>query len=147
VRRSPPTASPPSTRNSPAREILEAANVACAIGRNLSVLHSDVDAVLAWAIREGTTNVIRHSRARHCEIRVAQVGEEVYAGISDDGLGSTSEGEEAHGSGLSGLAERVDIFPGGKLAAKPLPGGGFRLRLSLPLQDGTDPSARPLAQA
>jgi two-component system sensor histidine kinase DesK len=130
-----------------AREILEAADVACAIDRNAGVLHSDVDAVLAWAIREGTTNVIRHSRVTHCEIRVAQVGEEVYAEISDDGLGSTSEGEEAHGSGLSGLAERVDNFPGGKLAAKPLPGGGFRLRVSLPLQDGRDPSARPLPRA
>jgi two-component system sensor histidine kinase DesK len=127
-----------------AREILEAADVACAIDRNVGVLPSDLDAVLAWAIREGTTNVIRHSRARHCEIRVAQVGEEVYAEISDDGLGSTPEGKGAHGSGLSGLAERVDNFPGGKFAAKPLPGGGFRLRVSLPLQDGTDPSARPL---
>lgn len=130
-----------------AREILEAADVACAIDRNVGVLPSDLDAVLAWAIREGTTNVIRHSRARHCEIRVAQVGEEVYAEISDDGLGSTPEGKGAHGSGLSGLAERVDNFPGGKFAAKPLPGGGFRLRVSLPLQDGTDPSARPLPQA
>lgn len=130
-----------------AREILQAADVACAIDRNVGVLPSDVDAVLAWAIREGTTNVIRHSRATHCEIRVAQVGEEVYAEISDDGLGSTSEGEEAHGSGLSGLAERVDNFPGGKLAAKPLPGGGFRLHVSLPIQDGRDPSARPLPRA
>ncbi len=116
-----------------AREILQAADVACAIDRNVGVLPSDVDAVLAWAIREGTTNVIRHSRATHCEIRVAQVGEEVYAEISDDGLSTTSEGEGAHGSGLSGLAERVDNFPGGKFAAKPLPGGGFRLRVSLPL--------------
>jgi signal transduction histidine kinase len=57
------------------------------------------------------------------------------------------EGEEAHGSGLSGLAERVDNFPGGKLAAQPLPGGGFRLHVSLPIQDGTDPSARPLPRA
>jgi two-component system sensor histidine kinase DesK len=130
-----------------AREILQAADVACAIDRNVGALPSDVDAVLAWAIREGTTNVIRHSHATHCEIRVAQVGEEVSAEISDDGLGSTLEGEEAHGSGLSGLAERVDNFPGGKLAAQPLPGGGFRLHVSLPIQDGTDPSARPLPRA
>src|SRR5215203_5797429 len=69
-----------------AGEILEAAGISCEIERNVGVLPSDVDAVLAWAIREGTTNVIRHSRAKHCEIRVVQEGEEIHAEISDDGL-------------------------------------------------------------
>jgi two-component system sensor histidine kinase DesK len=131
-----------------AQQILEAAGIACEIERNVGVLPNDVDAVLAWTVREGTTNVIRHSRAKHCEIRLMQEGEEIHAEISDDGLGSPSEGEEiyASGSGLSGLAERV-AASGGKFEAKSLSGGGFSLRVSLPLQDGTDPSARPVSGA
>jgi two-component system sensor histidine kinase DesK len=127
-----------------AREILEAAGIACAVERNVGVLPNDVDVVLAWAVREGTTNVIRHSRAKRCEIRVIQEGEEIHAEISDDGVGSPSEGGEtyANGSGLSGLAERV-AASGGKFETKSLPGGGFCLRVRLPLRKGTDPSTRP----
>jgi signal transduction histidine kinase len=48
---------------------------------------------------------------------------------ADDGVG---------GSGLAGLAERVEAS-GGQFEAGPLPGGGFGLRVTLPL--GEDDSA------
>ena len=129
------------------RQILESAGITCEIGRNVGMLPNDIDAVLAWTVREGITNVIRHSRATHCEIRLMQKGEEIHAEISDDGVGFSSGGNEAfaNGSGLSGLAERV-AASGGKFEAKSLSGGGFSLCVSLPLQDGTDPSARPLSR-
>jgi two-component system sensor histidine kinase DesK len=132
-----------------ARQMLEAAAIACEIERNVGELPNDVGVVLAWAVREGTTNVIRHSRATRCEIRVTQEGEDIRAEISDDGLGSPSEGEEtyASGSGLSGLAERVASFAGGKVETESPPGGGFRLRVSLPLRNGTEPSAEPASGA
>ena len=116
-----------------AREMLEAAGITCRIENRLGVSSNGTDAVMAWAVREGVTNVIRHSRARHCEIRLTQDGEEVRAEISDDGLGSTSEhdGTYSSGSGLSGLAERV-AASGGSFEAGSLPEGGFRLRVSLP---------------
>jgi two-component system sensor histidine kinase DesK len=131
-----------------ARQILEAAGIACKIERNVGVLPNDIDAVLAWVIREGSTNVIRHSRAKHCKIRLIQEGGEIHAEITDDGVGFSSEGNETftNGSGFSGLAERV-AASGGKFKAKSLSGGGFSLRVSLPLQHGTDPSARPLSRA
>jgi two-component system sensor histidine kinase DesK len=132
-----------------AREILEAAGIACEIGREVGVLRNDVDGFLAWAVREGTTNVIRHSHAEHCGIRITQNDEEIRVEITDDGLGSTSEGEETYtnGSGLSGLAERVASFAGGKIETESPPGGGFRLRVSLPLGNGTDPSTEPASGA
>jgi two-component system sensor histidine kinase DesK len=116
-----------------AREMLEAAGITCRIENRLGVSSNGTDASMAWAVREGVTNVIRHSRARHCEIRLTQDGEEVRAEISDDGLGSTSEhdGTYSSGSGLSGLAERV-AASGGSFEAGSLPEGGFRLRVSLP---------------
>jgi two-component system, NarL family, sensor histidine kinase DesK len=133
-----------------AQQILEAAGIACEVERNVGVLPNDVDAVLAWAVREGTTNVIRHSRATHCQIRVMQEGEEIRAEISDDGVGFSSEGDEiyANGSGLSGLAERVaSVAGGGKIETESPPGGGFRLRVSLPLQNGPDPCTEPASGA
>ncbi len=121
-----------------ARESLEAAGIACRIEDEAGALPGATDAVLAWAVREGATNVVRHSHARHCEIRLAQNGEEIHAEVSDDGRGS-SPGDQRNttGSGLSGLSERV-AASGGDFEAGALPGGGFRLRVSLPLQDGTN---------
>jgi two-component system sensor histidine kinase DesK len=117
-----------------AQQILEAAGIACQIERSVGVLPNDVDAVLAWTVREGTTNVIRHSHAKHCEIHLMQESEEIHAEISDDGVGFSSEGDETNinGSGLSGLAERV-AASSGKFEAKTPSGGGFSLRVSLPL--------------
>src|SRR5215216_5956548 len=76
-----------------AREMLEAAGISCRIENKVGVLRSATDAVLAWAVREGATNVVRHSRAKHCEILVMQEGEEIHAEISDDGR-SSSPGRE-----------------------------------------------------
>jgi two-component system, NarL family, sensor histidine kinase DesK len=129
-----------------AREMLKAAGIACRIEQQAGVLPSATDVVLAWAVREGVTNVVRHSRARHCVIRLTRDGLEVRAEIMDNGLGFPPEHEATTvGSGLSGLAERV-AASGGAFEAKPMPEGGFRLRVSLPLRDGAtlagDPPSR-----
>jgi len=60
--------------------------------------------------------------------------------VSDDGRGASLEGTT--GSGLLGLAERVAASRGG-FEAGALPTGGFRLRVSLPLPNGTSPTAEP----
>ncbi|MDQ4024726.1 MAG: sensor histidine kinase [Actinomycetota bacterium] len=130
-----------------AREMLEAAGIACRIENEAGMVPNATDAVLAWAVREGVTNVIRHSRAGHCEIRVTRDGEKIHAEITDDGRGSASEYDSAAaGSGLSGLAERV-AASGGDFEARSLPEGGFRLRVSLPLRDGAAPAAESASEA
>ena len=122
-----------------AREMLEAAGIVCRVEDETGVLPGAADTVLAWAVREGVTNVIRHSRARCCRIGLSQRGEEARVEVSDDGLGSSPiDGEVAAGSGLSGLSERV-AASGGDIEAGPLPGSGFRLRVSLPLREGAPP--------
>ena len=85
-----------------ASEMLEAAGIACRIDNEAGVPPNAVDAVLAWAVREGTTNVIRHSRARHCRIVLARDDEEIYVEITDDGQGYRKENGDESGSGLSG---------------------------------------------
>jgi two-component system, NarL family, sensor histidine kinase DesK len=114
-----------------ASEMLEAAGIACRIDNEAGVLPNAVDAVLAWAVREGTTNVIRHSRAKHCRIFLARDDEVIYAEITDDGQGYRKVDGDESGSGLSGLTERVAIFAG-HVEAGSLPDGGFRLRVGLP---------------
>jgi two-component system sensor histidine kinase DesK len=114
-----------------ASEMLEAAGIACRIDNEAGVQPNAVDAVLAWAVREGTTNVIRHSRAKHCRIVLARDDEVIYAEITDDGQGYRKVDGDESGSGLSGLTERVAIFAG-HVEAGSLPDGGFRLRVGLP---------------
>jgi two-component system, NarL family, sensor histidine kinase DesK len=125
-----------------ARGMLRAAGVACKIENGAGELPDETGAVLAWAVREGVTNVVRHSRARRCEVRLAREGDQrVRAEVTDDGSGPppASEGE-AGGSGLSGLAERVASFPGAIFEAGPSSQGGFRLLVVLPLQGPFSPA-------
>ena len=117
-----------------AAEMLGAAAIDFEIENEAGQLPREIDGVLAWAVREGTTNVIRHSGARHCHILLAHENGMVYAKITDDGRGETDH--ETSGSGLSGLAERVATFSEGGFEAGPLPEGGFRLRVELPLGRG-----------
>jgi two-component system sensor histidine kinase DesK len=111
-----------------AQEALSAAGIACELEEVDVTLPGDVDAVLAWAVREGTTNVIRHSGASHCLIRVDADGDQAAVVIEDDGSATPS----SHGSGLSGLRERA-VRVRGELEAGARPGGGFRLQVTVPL--------------
>ena len=119
-----------------AGEMLEAAGIELRVEDESGVLPARTEAVLAWAVREGVTNVIRHSRARHCEILLKRTDGEVHASITDDGTGYIPERVVPAGTGLSGLEERVASFAdGGSVEAGPLPQGGFRLSVILPLED------------
>jgi two-component system, NarL family, sensor histidine kinase DesK len=122
-----------------AREMLASAGVACRIENGAHQLPRPVDAVLAWTVREGVTNVIRHSRARHCTVRVTRSDRCVSAEVADDGRGApkpNAAGSSARGgSGLAGLAERVADVAGASFEAGPGHEGGFRLRVSLPIEE------------
>ena len=89
-----------------ARAALQAAGIDCRVERSEPVLSTEVESVLAWAVREATTNVVRHSNARVCEISVRADGDRVELAVDDDG--SAEEPREGQGSGLNGLAERAE---------------------------------------
>ena len=132
-----------------ARDMLDAAEIACHVERTARDLPPQTDSVLAWAVREGATNVVRHSQARHCEIRVLQTDEKICVEITDNGIGPSPTSNETNGlpvaSGLSGLAERVAAsggdFEAGTPPSEEHKSSGFRLLISLPLRNGTvDPA-------
>jgi two-component system sensor histidine kinase DesK len=68
-----------------ARQLLSAAGIDYQIEPDTLILPPETSAVLAWAVREGVTNVIRHSRARHCEITLIQGNGTVGAEVINDG--------------------------------------------------------------
>jgi two-component system sensor histidine kinase DesK len=125
-----------------ARQVLEAAGIAPTIEQTTCELPPTLDAVLAWTLREGITNVIRHNRARRCLVRLSQEQDMVQLEILND-RGQTDEASGhlcTQGSGLRGLRERVSALAG-TLEATLLSIEGaahFRLRVQVPLQACTD---------
>lgn len=119
-----------------AREILAAAGIACTIDNAAGILPTEADAALAWAIREGVTNVIRHSRARQCQIRLYQANGTIRAEVHNDGYTSQSGNAVRMGNGLMGLTERFRTL-GGSVRSGPAPlagNPGFHLVVECPLR-------------
>jgi two-component system sensor histidine kinase DesK len=114
-----------------ARSALGAAGIACTVEHADVALPPSREAVLAWGVREATTNVIRHSDARHCEIRIVVAGEEATLAVTDDGHAESANGD-GDGTGLRGLAERA-AAAGGHMDAGPRPEGGYELQMRVPL--------------
>jgi two-component system, NarL family, sensor histidine kinase DesK len=112
-----------------ARQLLTAAGLDCQITSPADLsLPADIDTVLAWTVREGVTNVVRHARATCAGVTVTTADGQVTVGITDNGTGPLAG---PAGSGLAGLSERVRQL-GGNLMAGPAPAGGFRLQVTIP---------------
>ncbi len=128
-----------------ARQLLEAAGIASSIEALQGELPQPLDAVLAWTVREGVTNVIRHSRARHCLLRFTREEARIGMEMLNDREGTEDAGTLClgQGSGLLGLRERVSVL-GGTMEAGPLLLEGtphFRLRVELPMQSQVEVTA------
>jgi signal transduction histidine kinase len=105
-------------------------------------LPAPADTLLGWTVREGVTNVIRHSRARSCEVTVSRHGGEAVLEMVNDGTGKNGT-ENASGSGLTGLAERA-ADAGGRLEFGPQPGGRFRLSVAVPVREDGEWAPEPV---
>jgi two-component system sensor histidine kinase DesK len=104
------------------RQLLRAAGITADLPSavdNANPVHQEL---FGWVVREGITNVVRHSRAASCTVRLSASSIEIV----DDGVGGTASA----GNGLTGLRERV-AAAGGIVDASPLRPKGWRLRVSL----------------
>ncbi|MFF2400262.1 sensor histidine kinase [Streptomyces goshikiensis] len=101
-------------------------------------LPEEVESALAWALREAVTNVVRHSGAQRCTVRVELLqtlaGKVVELSVADDGGGGGAP--PVPGNGLTGLTERLEAV-GGTLSAGPAGKKGFRLLARVPLGSGS----------
>jgi two-component system sensor histidine kinase DesK len=102
-----------------ARALLAAAGIETMVRLGDEEAPPAVSTVFAWALREGVTNILRHSEATTCTItasrnRLEIVNDEVRSGVPGPG------------SGLIGLAERARAFSG-RVTSGPTGDGRFRL--------------------
>jgi two-component system sensor histidine kinase DesK len=84
-----------------ARMALDAAEIEADLPNSTDDVPTSVRELFAWTIREGVTNVIRHSGARRCTVRLTPTSAEIV----DDGRGVN--GTPLSGHGLVGLRERA----------------------------------------
>jgi two-component system sensor histidine kinase DesK len=104
------------------RELLRAAGIAADLPRAVDVVDDGAQELFGWVLREGLTNVVRHSHASLCTVRISKTSVEIV----DDGSGMLV----AAGSGLSGLRERVGAA-GGTMEVGPVPPRGWRIAVRL----------------
>lgn len=95
--------------------------------------------VLALALREAVTNVVRHARALTCRVEIrretGRTGDRIVLEVADDGRGGGPEG-----SGLAGMRERVEELGG---TVERSTDGGTRLLVSLPATPTAPPATGP----
>jgi two-component system, NarL family, sensor histidine kinase DesK len=104
-----------------AREVLRAAGILATWPATPDIVEPRLQELFGWVVREGITNVVRHSRAGHCAVALGPTWIEVV----DDGRG----GPTGAGNGLTGLRERVSAA-GGTVSLSST--AGWRLRVEVP---------------
>lgn len=141
-----------------ARAALASAGITARDDADLTLLSGtfdlDVEAALAWCLREAVTNVVRHSGADSCRISLGRRGAALTLTVRDDGRGHARPGDcdreqaatgptagtrissaparPAAGTGLHGMAERLSAV-GGSLEIRPDSNPGFCLVASVPV--------------
>jgi len=122
-----------------AREVLSAAGIDAHLPGAVEGVPPDVGRLFGWVVREGVTNVVRHSRATSVRITLGPTSIEIVddgSGCADDSaFAEDAETADANaGHGLAGLRERAAAV-GAQLVAGPVDEAdrhaGFRLRVEM----------------
>ena len=123
-----------------ARSSLASAGIEAELPNSTEAVPTRLRELCAWALREGVTNVIRHSRATSCRVILDEHG----ITVTDDGAGVQPG---SPGTGLLGLQERAEAV-GARLVAGSLEPHGYRLSVTAsadPRQ--SDPGAHEKVEA
>jgi two-component system sensor histidine kinase DesK len=107
-----------------ARTALESAGIDAELPGTVEQVPARHRELFGWVLREGITNVVRHSGAARCRVRLSASG----VLVEDDGVGLASGGRS--GNGLAGIRERVGAA-GGTVSIGPSDLGGFRLAVEV----------------
>lgn len=122
-----------------ARALLAAAGVAVAVRADTTVIPAPAGEALAWTVREGVTNILRHSAARTARITLERSDGVARLEIVNDGAGQVArEG----GHGLSGLAGRIQELSG-TLSHGRTNDDRFRLTALVPVTAAKEPRWSP----
>jgi signal transduction histidine kinase len=115
------------------RGALDALTAGCPVPVELDVAEMHLPERVALAsyflVAESLTNVARYARANGARVRVALEDGVLRIEVSDDGVGGA---DPTAGTGLRGLADRMDVL-GGSLAVDSPPGAGTRIAAEIPV--------------
>ncbi|GEL08968.1 sensor histidine kinase [Salisediminibacterium halotolerans] len=97
------------------KQLLAAANISCTVEGSLTLPHSlaIAESVVSMCLKEAVTNVVKHSGAANCHIKVESTKNALTVTVTDDGRGIPSSGKLNHSeSGISGMKERLEFVNG-----------------------------------
>ncbi|WP_049568291.1 sensor histidine kinase [Nocardiopsis sp. SBT366] len=115
-----------------ARSLLESAGIRCTVtGDPVPAAHAEA---LAWVVREGVTNLLRHSTATRVTLTTKEEDNEMHLSVANDGAGTADPARLAEGTGLDAMSERVRAI-GGRVHTGH-DGDWFRLHAAIPLRRG-----------
>jgi len=111
---------------------LQTADISIKIKNNCPklLLASVEETMLSLCLREATTNIIKHSQAKKCQIDIYYIDGILTFKIFDDGVGLHNQG---HGNGLSSMKERMNALQG-SASIDNLATAGTIVTLTLPIQ-------------
>ncbi len=92
-------------------------------------LPDDIAAAAYFVVAESLTNASRYGCADAVSVTVAREDGHLHVEVADDGVGGA---DPAKGTGLLGLADRLEVLGGGLDVHSPQ-GEGTRIRARLPL--------------
>jgi len=139
-----------------ARRMLETVGVQVGVRFELGDLPSDINTVMATALRESVTNILRHSKVQHCRIAATRTDGLIRLEVANDGVANNGDANnrpardengtrtgaddsDRTGSGLDNLRGRLAAF-GGSLHAGVGPDRWFRVIAEIPgTRDATAP--------
>jgi signal transduction histidine kinase len=91
-------------------------------------LPEPVEVAAYYVVAESVTNIVRHAHAKDASVTVGRTGESLLVEVVDDGVGGA---DTERGSGIRGLADRVEAL-GGRLRVWTPHGGGTRVQAEIP---------------
>ena len=92
-----------------ARRALATVDISIDVVHEAEDIRPDVDEAFAMVVREAVTNVVRHSDATTCTIRVVSTPTSWRLSVKDDGRGQVGAIE---GTGVAGMKARIDALDG-----------------------------------
>ncbi|PSL53843.1 two-component system sensor histidine kinase DesK [Saccharothrix carnea] len=98
--------------------VLRAAGIETTVEGDAAGVPPPLQPLFGALVREGTTNVLRHSRARHCAVLIDVLDGQVCVRLRNDGVPADFAGADEEGAGLAGLRERFATV-GGRVEVGP----------------------------
>lgn len=116
------------------KQLLQAAEITLTLHGENSIppLPPITENVVSMCLKEAVTNIVKHSFAQNCEIRLTPSDDVFTIQIQDDGIGIPGDGEELPGSGLDGIKERIE-FVNGKLMIESSQGTALIIKVPMVL--------------